>query len=347
MSRDHDIAHRLIEWFRTNCRDLPWRRTRRGRRDPYASLVSEFMLQQTQVSRVLDHFEPFMSRFPTVQDLAHASEEHVRQMWSGLGYYSRARRLHQAAQAILKRHNGRVPQDLTPLLDLPGVGRYTAGAIASIVFKHPAPIVDGNVSRVLQRLDGIARPQRDDWPRAAELVASAADPAAFNEGLMELGALICTPRNPSCDACPLASLCNARKNRTVDTIPAPRVRPERQHLYAASLVATDRAGRVLLEQRPPSGLFASLWQSPTLERPDRSPTPDELASHAGCRSLIEVGTIDHATTHRQISTIVYTAASLSRRAGRTWIDLKLKPRPAMSNLQRRIIALGLDHLNLV
>jgi len=203
-------ASAVAGWFANVARDLPWRRRRSG----YHALVSELMLQQTQVARVVEKFEPFVRRFPTVAALAAAREDEVLAMWQGLGYYRRARLLHAAAKAIVERHRGRVPvRDHAALLALPGVGRYTAGAIGSIVAGERVPIVDGNVTRVFQRLAARKGSASDRavvdwaWEEARRYVAGARDPAAANEGLMELGATVCTPAAPRCDACPVSAMC--------------------------------------------------------------------------------------------------------------------------------------------
>ncbi|MFN9968973.1 MAG: A/G-specific adenine glycosylase, partial [Phycisphaerae bacterium] len=301
--RDRAITSALSKWFRSAARDLPWREEFRARRDPYRSLVSEFMLQQTQVSRVLEKFEPFLQRFPTVGALAAAPEQDVLAAWSGLGYYRRARLLHACAKSIVRDFGGVVPRDVDSLQELPGIGRYTAGAIASIVFNRPEPIVDGNVCRVLQRLDAKPGSASDKeviawaWERAESLVrqcpnspshlaarsegasthrangADAVTPATFNEGLMELGALVCTPAAPKCLVCPLRDLCLAREQGLVDEIPAPKARAKRSRVYHDTVVVwrkTARGVEVLLEQRPATGLWAGLWQPPTVESATRT-----------------------------------------------------------------------------
>ncbi|MCA9294882.1 MAG: A/G-specific adenine glycosylase, partial [Phycisphaerales bacterium] len=223
---DRSRALAIEDWFRANARDLPWR----AARSAYAGLVSESMLQQTQVARVVERFTQFMARFPTVHDLAAADEQEVLAIWQGLGYYRRARHLHQAAKAIVEEHDGVIPADINALRALPGVGRYTAGAIASIIYHRPEPIVDGNVYRVLARLDAQNKPasdaeaQRWGWSRASELVQLARDPGAFNEGMMELGATICTPRAPACSDCPVRAGCRAHADGRADVIPPPKQR---------------------------------------------------------------------------------------------------------------------------
>src|SRR3954447_17895750 len=206
------LAHKTERWFARNQRPLPWR----GRYDPYEVWVSEVMAQQTRMEVVLAYYGPFLQRFPTLAALAAASDDDVTAAWSGLGYYRRARMLRDGARAVRERFGGTIPRQLEALRTIPGIGPYTAGAIASIAFDEPAPIVDGNVARVLARL--FADESRP-WARAEELVTKAKSPRDFNQGLMEIGALLCKPRNPLCDACPLRADCVAYATGRVAELP--------------------------------------------------------------------------------------------------------------------------------
>lgn len=333
------ITKAVTTWFQADARDLPWRDAPGGQRDPYHSLVSEFMLQQTQVARVLEHFDPFIERFPTPTHLANAPEEAVMSAWSGLGYYRRARSLHAAARMIRDEHNGVVPEHTDQLLALPGVGRYTAGAIASIVFGRTVPIVDGNVVRVLARLDGIAGPPDHDrtWERATELVEAATSPGSFNEGLMELGATICTPRNPKCNACPLARLCAAKKDALQGEIPQPKPATKRRVLFASSVVAIDVRGRILAEQRPKRGLWAGLWQVPTLERDDKAATKTALRHHVNADAIDRISAFKFETTHRTVQFAVYQAKGVRARDGREWLSKRALAKRGISNAMRRVL----------
>ncbi len=312
MSRGPDdptLARALEVWFGSNARTLPWRT---GIRDPYRSLVSELMLQQTQVSRVVEKFEPFLDRFPSVTALADATEDEVLAAWSGLGYYRRARLLHACAKAIVELHNGIVPESLEDLLKLPGIGRYTAGAIASMVFGHRAPIVDGNVTRVLLRVHNKPIPQADKatvdwaWRRAEALVNACDDPGVFNEAMMELGATVCVPKGPRCQQCPMSAQCGALAAGTTESIPLPKPRAKQKHLYCASVVMRNTRS-VLLEQRPGSGMWAGMFQLPTLERDDRAHEPGELAE-AGFADPEHIESFTHVTTHRIVEFAVYRAS---------------------------------------
>jgi len=306
---DPKLTLKLESWFKANARPLPWRV---DERDPYHALVSEFMLQQTQVSRVLEKFQPFIDRFPTIQSLADAHEDQVLAMWSGLGYYRRARMLHACAKAIVAEHQGIVPADVDQLIVLPGIGRYTAGAIASMVFHNSEPIVDGNVTRVLLRVHNKPAPQTDKqtvdwaWTRAEQLVSASRDPGVFNEAMMELGATCCTPKNIRCDQCPIRSHCQAHRSGTTESIPLPKPRAKQKPMFCASVIAT-RDQAILLEQRPATGMWASMFQTPTIERNDRLPTPNELAADLKFKpgSLKLIDRFTHITTHRVIEFMIY------------------------------------------
>lgn len=339
MKRERQLVAAIAAWFARSARTLPWRVTRRGRRDPYRSLVSELMLQQTQVSRVLQRFEPFMERFPTIDALAEADEADVLAAWSGLGYYRRARMLHAIAKSVRDKHGSKVPSQVESLMTLPGVGRYTAGAISSIVFGHPEPLVDANVMRVLQRLDAHAGPPDPNWSwaRAETLVQLAAGPGAFNEGLMELGALVCTPASPRCAQCPVAQWCRARAQGMQDRIPEPKKRAERHPLFAAAVVAVDAKGRVLMEQRPGKGLWARLWQCPTIERDDRHAEPEEVRALVRARAVEQTAAFTFLTTHREVRFVVYRARGARAGDGRMWIEPGQMPELGIGNAQRWVI----------
>ncbi len=330
-------ATSLERWFRSEARDLPWRR----HRSPWRSLVSELMLQQTQVSRIATRFEDFMKRFPSPRAMVDAGEDDVLAAWEGLGYYRRARMLHAAAVRIVEEHAGEVPGSVEALEALPGVGRYTAGAVASIVFHARVPIVDGNVVRVAARFLGIdARADdpslvSDAWEFSTRLVEAATDPAICNEGLMELGATVCTPRSPACRTCPLRSGCSAATLANPDSIPRPKRRPVRQvvHLH---VVLIQRAGRVLLEQRPKGGLWGGLWQPIGLEASDAMPL-DDIRSGLSVPVLRceHLETSRRQLTHRTVHIQAYRATTRSR-AGR-WFDQDESTQLGMARPIREIL----------
>ena len=338
--RDRSMVKGVCRWFGQNARPLPWRTP--APRDPYLSLVSEFMLQQTQVSRVLERWGEFIRRFPTVEALAKAKERNVLACWSGLGYYRRARNLHAAARSICSDWEGRVPASIEELRTLPGVGRYTAGAIASMVFGRAEALVDGNVARVLVRVEGkdlaANEIERWAWQRAMELVRAAApsDVGGFNEGLMELGAVVCTPRRPRCAECPVGRLCKARIAGIQEQLPPPKPRAARSSLFCASVVVRERS-RTLVEQRGDRGLWAGLWQAPTIESP-RRPTRAQIEAWWGARGLTKRERFTHGTTHRIVEFEVWEAQHHgSARDAARWMTRSQIERLGLSNPQRRIL----------
>ena len=332
-SEPHDVATpRLVEplvaWFAASRRDLPWRDLPAGRRDPYRTLVSEAMLQQTQVSRVVDKFRAFIERFPTVESLAAAAEHDVIALWAGLGYYRRARNLLAAARHVVERRGGEFPSDIEGLLELPGVGRYTAGAIASLAMGRPAPIVDGNVARVMLRVHGRdLDPQAPTttswaWTHATAFASAAGSLAgAANEAMMELGATVCTPGPaPSCSACPLATCCQAKRLGAQDRIPRPKKAKAPTKRWMAVLLIRDTKGRLLCERRGPEGLWAGLHQPVTLE-------PQEAAEKVrawlvtptgACRGMrfTKAAAIARQLTHRSLAVEVHEATATSATATR-------------------------------
>ncbi|MFZ6184912.1 A/G-specific adenine glycosylase [Nannocystis pusilla] len=303
-----DLAHRLAKllepWFLQHQRDLAWRRTR----DPYAIWVSEIMLQQTRVDTVEQYYGKFLERFPDIGTLAAADESEVLAAWSGLGYYRRARLLHAGARHVAASHGGKVPDDPELLRQIPGVGRYTAGAIASIAFERPTALVDGNVARVLSRLQAIEDPKLQEagapghWTMAQQIV-QAGPPRVLAQALMELGATVCTPLGPRCEGCPVRSECQALAKGLQTTIPRPKQRAPspRDDLWA---VAVRRNGRVLLEQRANDGLLAGMWCLPLIERKitDRAGAPPRaIAEVTGVKvKSVEALTepVKHVFTHR-------------------------------------------------
>jgi A/G-specific adenine glycosylase len=294
--KEQKLVTALLNWFSANARDLPWRRTR----DPYAIWVSEIMLQQTQVKTVIPYWERWLRALPTAEAAANASSERIHKLWEGLGYYTRARNLQQAAKQIVARHGGKFPQKYDDVLALPGIGRYTAGAICSIAFNQPTPILDGNVIRVLTRIFGIAENPKEKetnarlWHLAEKLVLLAKvqnppvkgrdsarrcpDAAArrpyqnlthhycsfLNQSLMELGALVCTPRNPQCRICPVKQLCIAFRKNRVNELPNLGKREAATTRRFVAFVA-GRNGRFLVRQRPAGVVNAHLWEFPNVE----------------------------------------------------------------------------------
>ncbi|MBQ6508105.1 MAG: A/G-specific adenine glycosylase [Flexilinea sp.] len=254
----------LLSWFDRNKRDLPWRRNR----NPYATWISEIMLQQTRVDTVKPYFERWMERFPDVRTLAEADEQDVLKLWEGLGYYSRARSLHKAAKVIVSNYGGQLPDDPAELRKLPGIGDYTAGAIASIGFGKPAAALDGNIRRILARFYDIADPVRT--PQSEKLLWQLADesldrdrPGDYNEALMDLGSAICLPENPKCLLCPIAADCLARQNGTAAERPVMiKAEPVPHYIVTAAVIRDESGEKFLLTKRPPKGLLGGLWEYP-------------------------------------------------------------------------------------
>jgi A/G-specific adenine glycosylase len=308
MSPQHKIStlvSSLLNWFAQNARDLPWRRTH----DPYAIWVSEIMLQQTQVKTVLPFWERWMRELPTIEAVAKASPDKIHKLWEGLGYYTRVRNLQKAAQLILEKHDGEFPNTFEEVLALPGIGRYTAGAICSIAFNQPTPLLDGNVMRVLTRVFGIAQDPREKetngllWKLAAELVQETKECSHLNQSLMELGALVCTPRNPQCLICPVKKLCVAfKENRTEDLPNLGKRAAATARRFVAFVV--EHRGKFLVRQRPEKVVNAHLWEFPNVETNGHSlGAADLFRSQFGFEppELLPLPVVKHSITRYRIT----------------------------------------------
>lgn len=308
----------LLNWYQQSGRNLPWRQTT----DPYAIWVSEIMLQQTQVKTVLPYYPKWLIQFPTVQALAQADLQTVLKCWEGLGYYARARNLHKAAQVVCDRHGGIIPQTLEELESLPGIGRTTAGGIASAAFNLAAPILDGNVKRVLSRLVGLQHPPQRAlkllWQVSEELL-DPVSPRDFNQALMDLGATRCTPKQPDCEGrvsdsnngCPWVQSCFAHQHQQQHQLPMTEAHPPIPHKQIGVAVIWDDRGQVLIDRRPADGLLGGLWEFPGGKIEPQESVEDcivrEIKEEIGIE--IEVGehliTVDHAYTHFKVSLIVH------------------------------------------
>ncbi len=317
ISRHAPLQKRLLAWFGKHRRALPWRASR----DPYRVWVAEIMLQQTRIAAVIPYYDRFLAEFPTVESLAAARVDEVLRLWSGLGYYSRARNLHRAAQQIVAQHAGEFPRRLDAALDLPGIGQYTAAAVLSIAYDVPLAVLDGNVARVLARLHAIRGDLRE--PRRWRSLAGAAQqllpPRAagdWNQALMELGEIVCTPRNPSCGECPVAKFCRASALKLTDRIPAPRRKRAAVKIRIAAAILRDPAGRVLLVRDPGAHdhvLFSRMWQFPAVEVAQHAER--ELAVHLAqtlgiestALALEELPAARHGVTYRDISLLPFLA----------------------------------------
>jgi A/G-specific adenine glycosylase len=315
--RTEALRASLLAWYERERRDLPWRRTK----DPYAIWLSEVMLQQTQVATVIPYWERFLARFPTVEALASAPLDDVLAAWRGLGYYSRARNLHRAAQEVVDRFGGRLPSSAEALLTLPGFGRYTAGAVASIAFGEQAPLVDGNVARVLSRLFEVEGAPGDRarearlWELAGTLVQGER-PGELNQALMEHGATVCRPESPLCLLCPVRGECLAFRHGRVDELPPAKVRAEPKRLTLA-LAVWPHEGTLLFARRAEKGLFGGLWELPATEVEPEAPdaTAATRLSEALGVSLTAkgaLGTVQRQLTHRALTLRLLRVAGRQR-----------------------------------
>lgn len=301
------IQHQLLGWYEENARDLPWRNSR----DPYAIWVSEIMLQQTRVETVIPYYQRWLAAYPSVQSLAEAEEDQVLKTWEGLGYYNRARNLQAAARIVVEQHQGALPADLQALQDLPGIGRYTAGAILSIAFNQPAPILDGNLRRVFTRVFNISSPiqtsgtEKELWKIAEDLVPESG-PGDFNQALMELGALVCLPKIPLCHRCPLAEDCQAYQLGLQESLPHRKEKAPLPHLQVTAAVIL-KGDQVLLAKRPPGGLLGGLWEFPGGKQEKNETLQETLAREIREELNLEVeigaqlGVYQHAYTHYKIT----------------------------------------------
>ncbi len=328
--RARALSGALVRWFRAANRDLPWRRTR----DPYAIWVSEIMLQQTRVEAAIPYYQRFVARFPSVHTLADAPLDDVLHAWSGLGYYRRARQLHAAAAAVVRDHAGRLPDTDEALRALPGIGRYTAGAIRSIAFGHAAPIVDGNVARVLSRVfalkggPGEASWEKRLWTLASQLVP-AAEPSAFNQGLMELGATVCLPRAPHCGECPLAKFCKAHALGREEDYPPPKPRTKPTRVERVAIVERRISdGAILMQQRGEDEHNAGMWEI-ALSEPGEG-MPGEA-----------IGTIKHSilASNYRIEVRVRAKARRAAPKGMRWVDAEERRRLALTTITKKVLNL--------
>ena len=306
-----ELHNALLSWFDAYARKLPFR----GTKDPYAVWVSEIMLQQTQVTTVVPYYQRFMKRFPTVATLAAARLDSVLKLWQGLGYYTRARNLHKAAKVIVERHNGTFPDTFEHLIALPGIGRYTAGAIASIAFGLPVPVLDGNVMRVLCRLYRLSdNPKSPAAQKHLWLLAKTLEPKArpgdFNQSLMELGATICTPKNPDCTHCPVEKLCLAKACGEQELLPKmPKAAPTPHYTVAVGLVFKN--GKLLIDKRKTDGLLGGMWELPGGKKQKgetlKQAVAREIAEEVGVTVTVgkRLCIVRHAYSHFRITLHAY------------------------------------------
>ncbi|HEY9815795.1 MAG TPA: A/G-specific adenine glycosylase [Candidatus Obscuribacterales bacterium] len=310
------LRRSLLDWYAHQGRSLPWRETR----DPYAIWISEVMLQQTQVKTVIPYYHRWLEQFPSVAALAQADQQQVLKVWQGLGYYARARRLHQAAQQLLERHQGQFPSSFDAVLALTGIGQTTAGGILSAAFNLPYPILDGNVKRVLARLCALQAPPnrrlKQLWQVSSE-VLDTQHPRDFNQALMDLGATICTPKQPQCDRCPWQPVCQAHARNLQTQLPMSEPRNPIPHKQIGVAVIWNEQGQILIDRRRPEGLLGGMWEFPggkiepgeTVEACIQREIQEELAIDIAVGDRLIV--IDHAYSHFRVTLNVHHCSHLN------------------------------------
>ncbi|HEY9640479.1 MAG TPA: A/G-specific adenine glycosylase [Coleofasciculaceae cyanobacterium] len=310
------LRQALLDWYAASGRTLPWRQTD----DPYAIWVSEIMLQQTQVKTVIPYYERWLAQFPTIAALAQSDQQQVLKVWQGLGYYARARNLHRAAQVVLQQFDGAFPTDLETVLSLPGIGRTTAGGILSAAFNQPVPILDGNVKRVLARLLALEVPPNQALNRLWEISTQILDPVQprdFNQALMDLGATLCTPKNPACLLCPWQPQCRAHQLNRQTQLPMTETRSPLPHKQIGVAVIWNDAGLILIDRRRQEGLLGGLWEFPggkiepgeTVEACIQREIQEELGIEVAVGERLI--TLDHAYTHFRVTLNVHHCRHLS------------------------------------
>lgn len=332
----------LLAWYDRHRRTMPWRAPHGQKPDPYAVWLSEIMLQQTTVATVGPYFQKFLARWPRLQDLAQASLDDVLRLWAGLGYYRRARLLHQCAQTLWNTHKGVFPASEKALLDLPGFGPYTAAAVTAIAFDRPANVVDGNVERVMARLYAI----KDPLPKSKPLLREAASklvpqkrPGDYAQALMDLGATICTPRSPKCTACPWQKSCRARAEGIQETLPRRLKAKPKPLRRAVAFVLLNPKGEILLRRRPSHGLLADMMEVPSTPWLEgAAPALAEMGPHAPHRAKWQIrpGQVTHVFTHFTLEVTVATAQTARPSKG-VWIAPENLSREALPSLMKKII----------
>ena len=347
------IAPALLAWYDAHARTLPWRARPGVSADPYAVWLSEVMLQQTTVATVGPYFRDFLSRWPTVEALAAADLDDVLKAWAGLGYYSRARNLHACARAVAAEHGGRFPDTPQALQALPGIGPYTAAAIAAIAFDHPATVVDGNVERVVSRLFAIETPlpaSKPDIRACADLLTPRQRPGDFAQAMMDLGATICAPKRPACSRCPLERACAGAAQGIAETLPRKAPKAERPTRFGACFWVTRPDGAALLRQRPPKGLLGGMTEVPTTQWQARAEgMPDAMSFLADAPLEADwqrkPGHVRHTFTHFHLELAVFVARVTSKQAkhaqGR-WIAAEEVDAQALPTVMRKVVALARD-----
>jgi A/G-specific adenine glycosylase len=351
------IGAALLKWYDRDRRDLPWRTPIGKRQDTYRVWLSEVMLQQTTVKAVIPYYLAFLERWPTLSELAKAPLDDILAAWAGLGYYSRARKLHACARVVMDNHGGRFPRDPQTLETLPGIGPYTAAAIAAIAFDSATLPVDGNVERVVARLAAVETPLPAAKPELRRL-ASALVPSTrtgdFAQAMMDLGATVCSPRKPSCMICPLKPCCRAQLAGLVSDLPRRSPKPERPLRHGFAFVALSESGSVLLRKRPERGLLGGMMEVPTTDWQTDWLPPEEALRTAPVKSrwIAVPGAVTHTFTHFRLGLLVYRAhvrndpplTLWSRQADCRWVSRTSISSEALPSVMRKVIAHALDDM---
>jgi len=350
------LSQLLLHWYDRHARRLPWRVGPEDRKlgeipDPYRIWLSEVMLQQTTVAAVKDYFEKFTRIWPTVNDLAAAEEEDVMKAWAGLGYYSRARNLKKCAEAVAHEHSGQFPETEEDLLKLPGIGPYTAAAIATIAFDRHAAVVDGNVERVLTRLKQIETPLPDAKPEIRAVMANLTPqgrPGDFAQAVMDLGATICTPKRPACGLCPWMENCLVQNSSLAETLPRKAPKKEKPIRFGAAFVVVDKSsGAVLLRRRPPKGLLGGMSEVPGTDWSETFVISNAL-EHApfSAEWTKRTGEVKHTFTHFHLRLTVFRADTpqdvLGQVDGAWWSEATSLDEEALPTVMRKVLAVALD-----
>ncbi len=346
-SEPEPTAGQLLDWYDRHARDLPWRISPKAHKsgteaDPYRVWLSEIMLQQTTVKTVGPYFTKFVALWPTVTDLAAATSQEVMSAWAGLGYYSRARNLHACAKVVAEEFDGAFPRTEDGLLELPGIGPYTAAAVAAIAFDEPAAVMDGNVERVVSRLFAIDTPLPAAKPEIKDRLATLVPekrPGDFAQATMDLGATLCSPKKPACSLCPWADECLANKLGIAETLPVKPPKKAKPTRYGAAFWLTDSKGHVLLRTRPPKGLLGGMDEVPGSEWTEDSGCADETSAPTRANWQQLPGTVTHVFTHFALELTVYAAKTRAR--GNTlgdWVPLDSLSERALPTVMRKVVA---------
>jgi A/G-specific adenine glycosylase len=343
-----NLAGPLLAWYDRHRRQLPWRAAPGHRPDPYHVWLSEIMLQQTTVATVGPYFRRFLARWTCLADLAAAPEDDVLAAWAGLGYYARARNLIKCANIVVRQHGGRFPDTEAGLLALPGIGPYTAAAIAAIAFDRQATILDGNVERVMARLHqvGIPLPKAKAELRVlAARYTPAARPGDYAQAIMDLGATICVPARPACTRCPVRSTCAAFATGDMEAYPAREPRAARPQRYGHCFLMLDRSGRIALEKRPERGLLGAMLQVPTTEWAGRAVPDAEALSHAPLEAdwRLLPGGITHVFTHFALHLAVFAATGVKADQRYRWVEIDRLGDVALPSVMRKVVEKALAH----